>query len=90
MWLTKIDGNRITTVLAVKRQENHSSQFMKSCHAWNEDISKCENFDDLPEAAKNYVKVMAKSICEVAYGEELKEMSCRIYSSSELGLILDK
>ena len=66
------DGNRITTVPRSEKTRKSLLPIYEILPAWNEDISKCENFDDLPEAAKNYVKVMARSICEVAYGEELK------------------
>ena len=66
------DGNRITTVPRSEKARKSLLPIYEILPAWNEDISKCENFDDLPEAAKNYVKVMARSICEVAYGEELK------------------
>jgi adenylosuccinate synthase len=66
------DGNRITTVPRSEKKRKSLLPIYEILPAWNEDISKCENFDDLPEAAKNYVKVMARSICEVAYGEELK------------------
>ena len=66
------DGNRIKTVPRSEKTRKSLLPIYEILPAWNEDISKCENFDDLPEAAKNYVKVMARSICEVAYGEELK------------------
>ena len=66
------DGNRITTVPRSEKTRKSLLPIYEILPAWNEDISKCENFEDLPEAAKNYVKVMARSICEVAYGEELK------------------
>lgn len=68
------DGNRITTVPRSEKIRKSLLPIYEILPAWNEDISKCENFEDLPEAAKNYVKVMARSICEVAYGDELKRV----------------
>ena len=66
------DGNRITTVPRSEKTRKSLLPIFEILPAWNEDISKCENFEDLPEAAKDYVRVMVRSICEVAYGEELK------------------
>ena len=62
---------------------------MKFYLAWNEDISKCENFEDLPQAAK-LCRVMVRSICEVAYGEKLKIEVLPKLLFSVLGQILDK
>ena len=65
-------GNRVTTV---PRSENIRKSLLpiyETLPSWREDISQCKSFEDLPNRAKDYVRVMVHSICEVAYGDELK------------------
>lgn len=68
-------GNIITSVPRSENIRKSLRPVYKTLPVWHEDIRNCGYFDELPNNAKNYVKVMIQSICEIAYGENFMEMN---------------
>lgn len=66
---TNESGEMITTVPRSEKTRRSLSPVYLELPVWKEDISRCKNFTDLPVEAKNYVRKMITSICEVAYGK---------------------
>lgn len=66
------NGKKTSTVPRCEISRKSLKPIYETFPVWTEDISKCKSFADLPVAAKNYVKRMFQSICEVAFGERIE------------------
>ena len=70
-----IDGNKITSVPRSENVRKSLRPVYETLPVWHEDISTCNSFDALPDSAKNYVKVMVQSTCNVAYGKNVNDVN---------------
>jgi adenylosuccinate synthase len=49
-------GNRYTTVPGHQSAFHHATPIYEEMPGWNEDITHCRTFEELPQAAQNYIK----------------------------------
>ena len=75
----EIEGKEYDTVPASLKQYAKAKPIYKTFAGWKEDISKCTNFDELPENAKTYVRFIEEytktKICLVSVNPE-REGNC--------------
>lgn len=75
----EIEGKEYDTVPASLKQYAKAKPIYKTFAGWKEDISKCTNFDELPENAKAYVRFIEEytktKICLVSVNPE-REGNC--------------
>jgi Adenylosuccinate synthase len=75
----EIDGKQQDTVPASLKQYAKAKPIYKEFPGWKEDISKCTKFEDLPEAAQNYVRFIEEYVgtpaCLVSVNPE-REGNC--------------
>lgn len=66
------EGNIVTVVPRDEEVRRNLIPVYERVPAWTEDISSARSYHDLPQAAKNYVALMVKSIVAVAYPEGIE------------------
>lgn len=75
----EIDGKQQDTVPASLKQYAKAKPIYKELPGWNEDISKCTKFEELPVAAQNYVRFIEEyvgaPVCLVSVNPE-REGNC--------------
>jgi adenylosuccinate synthase len=54
----EVDGKRFDEIPMTQTDFHHAKPAYEYLDGWSEDISECDSFDDLPKAAKNYVKTI--------------------------------
>ena len=62
-----VDGNRTTTVPRTESQSLNLKPVYEIFPVWEEDLSECTNFSDLPLNARRYVSRMLSSMLDVAF-----------------------
>ena len=65
------DGRKVTKVPRRENIRKSLKPIYESLPVWTEDITKCTTFEELPSAAKIYIKRMVQSTCDIAYGNRI-------------------
>ena len=61
-YLYELDAKIIDYVPASLKETYRCKPIYKTFKGWNEDISKCKTYDELPQEAKDYVEFIEKEL----------------------------